>query len=290
MLHLSNIILPLRGRPMSIASSLPLYSWRARSINPTLIYLTDYLQANTVLAHLPHGPVGFDLEWRPSFRKGQPENRVALVQLSTANTVILLHIHFMSHFPSQLAELLGSPSWIKAGVNIQYDCAKLYRDYGISVRNCVELSLLARTVDNARWKGKYTTLLGLARLVETYEQAILTKGKVQRSNWEQFLNIPQREYAANDAHAGYVVYFRLFSMARAMDPVPLSTYYSFSLVDGYLRDSSGIFTWQAHNPYYDPGPPPPPKPKKPDQDNQDQGSQDRPDPTPVIASEVQHDG
>lgn len=73
------------------------------------------------------------------------------------------------------------------------DCKKLYRDFGISVRNCVELSLLARTVDNARWKGRYTNSLGLARLVETYEQATLPKGKTARSNWEQCLNPLQLE-------------------------------------------------------------------------------------------------
>jgi hypothetical protein len=73
-------------------------------------------------------------------------------------------------------------------------------------------------------------------------------------------------------------------MAQMMDPVPLPTYYSFSLVGGILRDSSGLFSWQAHNPHYDPGPPPPPKPKKLDKDNQE-----RPDSGPVIASEQCHD-
>lgn len=72
-------------------------------------------------------------------------------------------------------------------------------------------------------------------------------------------------------------------MAQMMDPVPLPTYYSFSLIGGILRDSSGLLPWQAHNPHYDPGPPPPPKPKKVDQD-----SQERPDLDPVIASEQCH--
>ncbi|KAG8220028.1 ribonuclease H-like domain-containing protein [Butyriboletus roseoflavus] len=264
----------------------PKYSWRDRSTNPALFYFTNHHEANAHLASLPHGHIGFDLEWRPNYRKGQPENRVALVQLATADTVILLHIHHMtrtplshspSEFPFQLAELLSSPYWIKAGVSIQYDCAKLYRDFGLSVRNCVELSLLARTVDNARWKGKYTNQLGLARLVETYEQATLLKGRVQRSDWELPLNIFQLEYAANDAHAGYIICSRLLNMAKAMDPVPLPSYYSFSLIGGHLRDTTGMFPWQAHNPDYDPGPPPPPKPKR----------LDKPDLAPVNPSELQ---
>ena len=64
------------------------------------------------------------------------------------------------------------------------DVQKLYKDRQVSTRNCVDLSLLARSVDNAQWKGKYNTSLGLARLVEVYEGLKLLKGKVTRSNWE----------------------------------------------------------------------------------------------------------
>jgi hypothetical protein len=99
---------------------------------------------------------------------------------------------------------------VKAGVGIQCtsrpplplplltptqsdDVQKLYEDWGISTCNCVDLSLLARTVDNARWKGRYTEPIGLARLVETYEQLSLPKGRVQRSNWEMYLTNAQQQ-------------------------------------------------------------------------------------------------
>lgn len=59
--------------------------------------------------------------------------------------------------------------------------------------NCIDLSLLARTVDNARWQGKYNSSLGLARLVETYDYRLLGKGKVTRSNWEANLSPLQIE-------------------------------------------------------------------------------------------------
>jgi hypothetical protein len=73
------------------------------------------------------------------------------------------------------------------------DVLKLYGDYRVSVCNCVDLSLLARTVDNARWQGKYNHPLGLARLIEIYEYRILVKGKITRSNWEAVLNEKQQE-------------------------------------------------------------------------------------------------
>ncbi|KAF9243872.1 ribonuclease H-like domain-containing protein [Melanogaster broomeanus] len=267
----------VKGTPSRPTPDFPIYSWRDRILKSTLLYITNHEHANAQLALLPQGLLGFDLEWKPNFRKGQKENRVALVQLASLDTILLLQISAMSgappsltsnsiiKFPSRLSELLNDPSWIKAGVSIQNDCKKLHNDYKVSVRNCVELSLLARTVDNARWKGKYTAALGLARLLETYETATLAKGKGQRSNWELPLTEQQQEYAANDAHAGYVIYSRLYAMAQAMDPIPLSTYYSFSVINGFLFDHLGVSPWQAQNPFYDPGPPPPPKePKDPD--------------------------
>lgn len=74
----------------------PTYSWWSRAIKPALFYFTNHHEANALLARLPHGPIGFDLEWRPNIHKGQPENPVALVQLAIADTVILLHIHLMT--------------------------------------------------------------------------------------------------------------------------------------------------------------------------------------------------
>ena len=72
------------------------------------------------------------------------------------------------------------------------DVQKLWRDYSVSVRNCVDLSLLARTVDNARWKGKYSQPIALARLCEAYEELTLHKGKITRSNWERELTEAQQ--------------------------------------------------------------------------------------------------
>jgi hypothetical protein len=48
-------------------------------------------------------------------------------------------------------------------------------------------------VDNEQWKGKYSNPLGLARLVDAYENRQLPKGKIVRSNWESVLNSAQQE-------------------------------------------------------------------------------------------------
>ncbi|KIM67056.1 hypothetical protein SCLCIDRAFT_1210529 [Scleroderma citrinum Foug A] len=244
------------------AEPFPQYDWQTRSLSrKPPRYFTDHIAANGALAALPQGPVGFDLEWRPNFFKGQAENRVAVVQLASADTVLLLQISRMREFPSKLKEVLYGHEWIKTGVAIQNDCKKLYRDWSVSVRNCVDLALLARTVDNVRWKGAYTKPIGLARLLETYDMTTLAKGKVQRSNWENFLTKSQQAYAANDAHAAHTIYHHLLEMARVSQPVHIPIYFSFSCVRGALTDPLGL-PWVPENPNYDPGPPPPPKERK----------------------------
>ncbi len=72
------------------------------------------------------------------------------------------------------------------------DVHKLYKDHKVNVRNCVDLSLLARSADNPRWKGKYNSSIGLSRLIEEYEDETLQKGKITRSNWEAILSTAQQ--------------------------------------------------------------------------------------------------
>jgi len=113
-------------------------------------------------------------------------------------------------------------------------------------------------VDNGRWKGRYRDPIGLARLIAAYEDRLLSKGKITRSNWENYLDAEQQEYASNDGHAGYTLYMRLSSMIHTMAKTPSPTCYAFDAIRGRLCESSGM-TWAPFNPDYDPGPPPPPR-------------------------------
>ncbi|KAF9452541.1 ribonuclease H-like protein [Macrolepiota fuliginosa MF-IS2] len=238
------------------------YSWDEWHPNVQLIYIRDHLEANRELERLDSHVYGFDLEWKPTFVKGQAKNPVALVQIANHKTILLLQVTAMQEFPSKLCEFLANPNIVKAGVGIQGDAQKLYEDWGVDMANCADLGLLARTVDNDKWKGKYTNPLGLARLVAVYEDRMLGKGKITRSNWERVLTEPQQIYAANDAHAGYVIYTRLMTIMPSVSPQPNLRCYSFDTVRGRLCEPSGA-TWRAFNPNYDPGPLPPPREPKP---------------------------
>ena len=138
-------------------------------------------------------------------------------------------------------------------------------------------------MDNARWKGKYANPIGLSRLLETYEEFSLLKGKVQISNWEKSLDLRQQECAshsyskatlcadpsildaANDCHAGLVLYNRLIDMTTALSHTPEKFWYTFDTIMGLQYQPSSGILWHPYNPYYDPGPPPPPRPPRPDE-------------------------
>ncbi|KAI0085674.1 ribonuclease H-like domain-containing protein [Irpex rosettiformis] len=258
-----------QGRRRKVAEPLyDLYSWKRISPTSRLVYIQDPQTLDLELSQLKPGPLGFDLEWKPTYVKGVPENPVALVQIASDDTILLIQVTSMRSFgfPASLQTLLENPDFSKAGVSILNDCKKLWRDYGINVRNCIELGLLARTVDNARWKGKYSEPIGLGRLCEIYHELSLAKGRVQRSNWEAFLSPPQQDYAANDCHSGLTIFKKLHPLINSMDLKPLPAFYSFDVFQGYPYQPSlaplPMKLWQPHNPFYDPGPPPPPKPRK----------------------------
>ncbi|KAI0307542.1 hypothetical protein B0F90DRAFT_1621606, partial [Multifurca ochricompacta] len=130
------------------------------------------------------------------------------------------------------------------------DCKKLWRDHRVSVRNCVDLALLARSVDG-RWKGPYNGGIGLSRLVEIYLERNLPKGRIRRSNWETELSTQQKQYAANDCHSTLAIYQTLISRALNLATVPESEYFTFDAIKGVLRDNEGR-PWFPFNPRYEP--------------------------------------
>lgn len=71
------------------------YSWKDYNSRAVLFYLRDHARANHELSKLDVSVLGFDLEWKPIYYRGAKENPVALVQLASNDTVLLLQISAM---------------------------------------------------------------------------------------------------------------------------------------------------------------------------------------------------
>ncbi|KAJ3855849.1 ribonuclease H-like domain-containing protein, partial [Lentinula lateritia] len=214
----------------------------------------------------PH--IGFDLEWKPNFRPGEAENPIAVIQIAFQTASYVVHVRWMRNLPDGLAEILENPRIVKVGVGIQNDAKKLFRDLRICLNSCVDLSLFFYASEtflgphfHRLFRGSYLTSIGLARLAETYEGIVLTKGKITRSNWDLELSPVQITYAALDAYAGSVVYTHLIRLFSLLEPTrrPKREFYAFDCIRGTLYNSRGLIVWNPSNPEYDPGPMPPQK-------------------------------
>lgn len=156
--------------------------------------------------------LGFDIEWKPTFRRGVPPGKAAVMQIcgDTSRCYVMHIIH--SGIPKSLQSLLEDESSIKVGVNIANDGYKVFNDYNVSVKALEDLSNLANQKlgrDQKRWS--------LASLAKTIICKELPKpGKVRLGNWEVgVLSQEKLEYAATDAFASWYLYKALENLPKA---------------------------------------------------------------------------
>ena len=68
--------------------------------------------------------VGLDVEWKPN-KKDQINNKVALIQISTISSVLLIQTNKLKTIPQPLFDLIVSKDILKVGVGILDDLTKL---------------------------------------------------------------------------------------------------------------------------------------------------------------------
>ncbi|KAK4510424.1 uncharacterized protein ATC70_004854 [Mucor velutinosus] len=195
---------------------------------PTLIYPNFYQvdcignmdEANRRLRQMTKTEkiFGVDLEWPPTFIKGQSEKKTSLVQICSANNILLLQLGRMHGFPSELKRFFEDKQVLKSGVNIGADGLKLYRDFGIKTNGLVELRDVAESVKSP--KLKISHLRSLRALTGIFLDQNMAKGKVRLSNWSRpDLSNTQIKYAALDAYASYKLYVVLNELRDQSKPI-----------------------------------------------------------------------
>ncbi len=145
--------------------------------------------------------LGFDTETRPSFRKGRT-NKVALLQLSTADEAFLIRLNKMG-LPKEIVQILTDPNTQKIGVAIRDDIKALRALTPFVPNGFVELQEMVKDYDiqNFSLKKLVAIILGFR----------ISKNK-QLSNWEATkLSEPQICYAATDAWTPYEIFMKLTS-------------------------------------------------------------------------------
>jgi exonuclease 3'-5' domain-containing protein 2 len=76
-----------------------LYDWKTSAPNTQLHYIRTEDKANECIARVNSRPgpltIGLDVEWRPNFAAGKPENPVALVQIACDDEILLVQVSAM---------------------------------------------------------------------------------------------------------------------------------------------------------------------------------------------------
>ncbi|KAJ4866783.1 Werner Syndrome-like exonuclease [Raphanus sativus] len=189
-----------------------LYSKTASEVDRRAMQLLKVL--DTKRDHSGRAFIGFDIEWRPNFRKGVLPGKVAVVQICVDNSYcdVMQIIH--SGIPQSLQHLIEDSTLVKVGIGINGDSVKLFHDHGVSIKDVEDLSDLAN-----RKIGGGLKKWGLASLTETLVcKELLKPNRIRLGNWEvRPLSKEQLQYAATDAYASWHLYHVLKDLPDAVD-------------------------------------------------------------------------
>ncbi|KAF8016279.1 hypothetical protein BT93_H1703 [Corymbia citriodora subsp. variegata] len=156
--------------------------------------------------------IGFDIEYRPTFQKGVPPRKTAVMQICGDNDhCYVMHV-IHSGVPHSLKLILEDTTVLKVGAGVAGDATKVLKDYNVSVNAFQDLSELANQklpLPRYRW--------GLVSLSEVLIHKQLQKFmKIRCGNWEAaFLSKEQQLYAATDAFTSWHLYQVLKSLPDA---------------------------------------------------------------------------
>lgn len=147
---------------------------------------------------LQEAAVGFDTETRPAFRKGE-SHLPSLAQVATARAVYLFPLQRLD-CSGLLAELLGAPHIVNAGVALADDLRQLQQLFEFEAAAALDLGHVAR-----RHGLKQT---GLRNLTGIFLGTRIPKG-TKTTNWAAPRLTPQQvTYAATDAWACRELFLR----------------------------------------------------------------------------------
>jgi len=152
--------------------------------------------------------LGFDMEAKPTFIKGQKEHKASLIQIATSRQCF---IFFVSAIPQigELRSIMEDENIVKMGIGLSKDRQRLREEFGMDTRNLVDVS------DVFALLGRKNNI-GSKQLVAHCLGRNLRKSKnMSRSNWAMYpLKSSQISYAADDAFSSLDAYMELRKMLR----------------------------------------------------------------------------
>lgn len=158
--------------------------------------------------------LGFDIEWRPNYVKGETANRVALLQLSELESgkTVLTRLARAMTLHTQIVNLLIHENVVLLGVGVKEDVRKLVKDFSECFVNKAGRDANSKNVaitfadlgDVAKKMQPQADGFSLKKLCAFHNIHLTHKTKtLTMTNWEKKTLTPQEvTYAAQDAECG----------------------------------------------------------------------------------------
>lgn len=143
--------------------------------------------------------VGFDSEQKPTFKKGEANNGVCLIQLATKDKCYLIQIKQIKNL-KPLIDFLEDEKIIKIGTGLKGDTVALFRQFNLRLKSMIDLEDIFKKLSSKNQ-------IGAKKAASIILNEKLQKSKnISRSNWEnEELTAGQIKYATEDATVVYDV-------------------------------------------------------------------------------------
>ena len=143
--------------------------------------------------------IGFDSEQKPTFKKGQADNGICLVQLATKDKCYLIQNKQIKNL-KPLIDFLEDEKIIKIGTGLKGDNEALFRQFNLRAKSMIDLEDIFKNLSSKNQ-------IGAKKAASIILNEKLQKSKnMSRSNWEnKELTSGQIKYATEDATVVYDV-------------------------------------------------------------------------------------
>lgn len=145
--------------------------------------------------------IGFDTEQRPTFKRGEKQKPISIIQIATKESVYIFQMKYIKNI-NPVLDLMSSDHIQKIGFGLKNDIKEFQRQYNIEIKNLLDLSVLTKEVFNTKHPMGAKTAVAIF-----IGQKLKKSRKTVMSNWENNnLNDSQIKYASEDVTAPYDVY------------------------------------------------------------------------------------
>lgn len=145
--------------------------------------------------------IGFDSEQRPTFKRGEKQKPVSIIQMATKEHIYIFQMGFIKD-SGPILNILINANIKKVGFGLKNDIKEFKRQFDIEIDNILDLSSFTKELFNTKHPLGAKTAVGIF-----LEKKLQKSKKTVMSNWENNrLTENQIKYAAEDVTAPFDVY------------------------------------------------------------------------------------